>query len=228
MQLIAITLVAIIGIIVVAGAVRAAFAYKKHPKKTRWVIVFGYALVALGGTGFFGLAFSSVGGLRCLPTTFEWPVGFVHGPLTMPDGTHVIPVALAGNRIQIYGPDWQFVRAWYVPAGGGGRVSLQIAQTNRIEVIARIHTMRYLYNLDGSLISAQTYAPKTFHDFPGSNESIRVPTPWWFWMLTSPMHSWLVFAFGLVLVFLNSRKIKNGSLDSQPSAPPHAGPTINS
>jgi len=168
------------------------------------------------------------GGLRWLPTTFEWPVGFVHGSLTMPDGTHVVPVELAGNRIQTYSPDWQFVRAWYVPAGGGGRVHLQIAQTNRIEVIARIHTMRYLYNLDGSLISAQTYAPKTIQEFPGSNESIRVPTPWWFWMLTSPAHSWLVFALGGVFVLFNSRKTKVGRFNSQPGASPNNGPTINS
>jgi len=62
MQPIAITLAAIVGILVVAGAGWSAFAYKTYPKKTRWVIVFGYVLVALGGTGFFGLMFSSVGG----------------------------------------------------------------------------------------------------------------------------------------------------------------------
>jgi hypothetical protein len=88
--------------------------------------------------------------------------------------------------------------------------------------------MRYLYNLDGSLISAQTYAPKTFQDFPGSNENIRVPTPWWFWMLTNPMHSWLVFALGGALVFLNTRKTKDGSFGRQPSASPNDGPTIKS
>jgi len=75
MQPIAITLAAIVGILVVAGAGWSAFAYKTYPKKTRWVIVFGYVLVALGGTGFFGLMFSSVGGASVAANNFRVACG---------------------------------------------------------------------------------------------------------------------------------------------------------
>ena len=186
----------------------------------RW----GTLFVAFGALGFFGLVFSGLGGLRWLPASFEWPVGFVRGSLTMSDGTHVVPVVLAGKKIQVYTPDWRFLRAWFVPAGGGGRFHLQLAPGSRIEVITRRDTMRYLYDPNGSLISAQSYAPRAFGDFPGSSETVRVPTSCWLWMFTSPMHPWLFFALGGVLVFVATRGTNNGSHGPQPSTPPNGGP----
>jgi hypothetical protein len=226
MQFIAMALSAIIGCIIVAVAVQSAFASKSYPGMKRSLAVLGYSLVALGALGFFGLFFSSFGGLRWLSANLEWPVGFVRGTLTMPDGTHVVPVELAGKKIQVYTPDWRFVRAWYVPAGGG-QFHLQLAQTNRIEVITRRNAMQYLYDVNGSLISAQSYAPKRFADFAGSAESTRVPTPWWLWMFTSPIHPWLIFALGGVLVFLARRGTGNGSREAQPGTIPSGGSEVS-
>jgi hypothetical protein len=227
MQLIPIALAGIIGAIFVAAAVRSAFACKTQPGR-KPLAALGYALVAFGGLGFFGLAFSDFGGLRWLPANLEWPVGSVGGALTMPDGTHVVPVVLAGKKLQLYAPDWRFLRGWYVPAGGGGQFRLQLAQTDKIAVITRRNAMQYLYDANGSLISAQTYAPKAFADFPGSRESVRVPTPWWLWMFTSPMHPWLGIASGAVLVLMATRGAKGESHGAQHSAPPNGGPTIRS
>lgn len=137
MQLIAIALAAIIGIVVVAGAAWTALVRIRRNGPRKWVFMAGYALVSFGGLGFFGLAVSGLGGFRWLPPDLEWPVGAVHGALTMPDGTHVVPVKHAGNKIQIYSPDWRFLRGWYVPAGGGGQFELQLAGGDRIEVITR-------------------------------------------------------------------------------------------
>jgi len=187
--------------------------------------VLGYALVAFGGLGFFGLMFSTLGGLRWLPSTVAWPVGSVHGSLTMPDGTHVVPVQIAGQKIQIYGPDWRYVRGWYVAAGGGRRFLLQLAGTNSVEVITKPHSMRYVYDLDGRLLLSQSYAPTNFADFSGSGEKVRVPTPWWLWMFTSPMHSWLVFMLGGILLFLENLSAKRGA---HPGAAPNGGPTSTS
>ena len=211
MQIIAILLATVIGVIVVGGSAWSAIISMKceGSRNTCLVVSLGYALVTFGGIGFFGLAFSSFGGLRWLPTTFEWPVGFVRGSLTMHDGTHVVPVELAGNRIQIYSPEWRFVRAWYVPHGGGGRIHLQLKETNVIEIITRSDSMRYLYDINGSLLSEKSYIPKKFVDFPGSKESDTVPTPWWLWMLTSPLNSWLVFAGGMIVLILTSKNKKN-------------------
>jgi hypothetical protein len=212
-------LAAIVGCIIVAVSVQSAFTCKLHPGKKRFLAVLGYSLVAFGALGFFGLMFSSLGGLRWLSADLDWPVGFVRGTLTLPDGTHVVPVELAGTKIQVYTPDWRFLRAWYVPAGGRGQFHLQLAQTNRIEVITRRNAMQYLYDVDGSLISAQSYAPKRFADFARSAESSRVPTPWWLWMFISPMRPWIIFALGGVLVFFARRGAADGSLGAQPGTP---------
>ena len=217
MQLIAIALAAIIGTIVVAGAAWSALASNRHYGARRWVSVIGYGLMAFGGLGFFGLAVSSFGGFRWLPSNFEWPVGAVHGALTMSDGTHVVPVKLAGNKIQIYNPDWRFLRGWYVPAGGGGQFELQLAGSDRIEVITRRPAMLYLYEPNGLLISTRGYAPKAFADFPGSAENARVPTPWWLWMVTSPIHSWLIFGLGFAVLFLANRLPKMGAKMPNPA-----------
>ena len=224
MQFVAIALAALIGLLFVTAAARLAFAYARRPSRNALAAV-GCVLAALGGMVFFGLGFSHFGGLRWLPASFEWPVGSARGSLTMPDGTHVVPVALAGNKLQLYTSDWRFLRGWYVPAGGGGQFHLQLAQSNKIEVITRRNAMRYLYNIDGTLMSEQSYAPKAFADFPGSTERIQVPTPWWLWMLTSPMHPWLVIAAGGLLVLLGTRGIRGESQTAQQAAQPNSRPT---
>jgi hypothetical protein len=225
MQFAAIALAGIIGLVFVTGAASSAIAYVRPPKRNA-LAALGYALVALGGLGFFGLAFSDFGGLRWLPANFEWPVGSVRGSLTMPDGTHVVPVVLAGKKLQLYTPAWRFLRAWYVPAWGGGQFHLQLAQSNKIEVVTRRNAMRYLYNVDGSLISEQSYAPKAFADYPGSTEKVHVPTPWWLWMFTSPLHPWLAIAAGAVLVIL-TRGARGERQTAQQAASPNAGPTAH-
>ncbi len=209
MQFVALALAGLIGCLVVTAAVRAALAHSRAPKRNP-LAAFGCVLVALGGLGFSGLVFSNFGGFRWLPATLEWPVGSVRGSLTMPDGTHVVPVPLAGSKLQLYSPDWRFLRAWYVPAWGGGQFHLQLAPSNTFEVITRRNAMRYLYQLDGSLISQHTYAPKDFSDLPASSERTHVPTPWWLWMFTSPMHPWLVIVAAGLLVLVTTRRATPG------------------
>jgi len=195
-------------------AVFSAFTSGAGAGRKRWMTMIGYSLVAIGGLGFFGAGLSSVGGLTWLPNSFEWPAGFVRHILVMPDGKHVVPHTPSG-RIQVYDPTWKFLRGWHVDASGGV-FKLRLASSNQIEVITARGQMRYVYGIDGNLHSQATYKPQSYSDFPVSDESAAVPTPWWLWMFTSPVYSWIIGASGMALLFLLDRsklkrKVKKSS-----------------
>lgn len=170
----------------------------------RWVEAVGLILVALGGAGFFGIAFSAVGGLSWLPRTFEWPVGSASGILSLADGKHVVPVQ-APDRVQVYDANWKFLRGWYVDAHAGW-FDLRPAGTDKFEVRTARGQLRYVYALDGTLLSQGTYELGAYDHSPAASESARIPTPLWLWALTSPAYSWGVIMAGGVLVYLSTRK----------------------
>jgi len=160
--------------------------------------------MAIGGLGFFGTALSATGGLAWLPSNFEWPAGFATGILTMTDGKQVVPLTAAG-RIQVYDSEWRFLKGWYVDAGGG--IFKIRPKDNEIEVITSRGRMRYLYAIDGSLLSQDSYAPQSYADFPTPGRSAVVPTRWWLWLFSSPFYSWATGATGMILLILIDKGI---------------------
>ncbi len=205
MHLAALILDVFAGGIFVGGALYSAFKRKAPATLKEWLAATGYVLVAVGGFGFFGTAFSSLGGFRWVSASFEWPVGFAHNIIDTTDGTHVVPVREAGGRLQIYSPAWVFIRGWYRDPNGTDFTVLP-AESNKVEIIVRKGSMRYLFNLNGELICQSSYAPKKYMDFSDSGQSADVPTRWWLWMFTSPFHSWIILAIGGVLVLLTTSK----------------------
>jgi len=204
MHLFAIVLVLLIGGTFVGVAISGAIRCQHKTGKQWWVEATGLILVALGGAGFFGIAFSAVGGLSWLPLSFEWPVGSATGILMLPDGKHVVPVQ-APDRIQVYAPDWKFLKGWYLDAHAGW-FDIRPAGTDKIEVRTARGQLRYLYDLDGTMLSRGTYALGAYDNSPAAGGFAKVPTPWWLWMLTSPAHSWIVAAVGGALVYLSTRR----------------------
>ena len=164
----------------------------------------GYSLVSFGGLGFFGTALVALGGFPWLQPTFEWPVGRARGVLVMPSGERVVPLKTA-SRIQVYDSAGRFLRGWQVGASGGAFI-LRLDESKKIEVLTSRGDRRYLYSLDGELLSQDTYAPGRYSEFYEKGEPLSIPTHWWLWMLTSPFHSWIVAALGGILLFLNGRK----------------------
>jgi hypothetical protein len=129
----------------------------------------------------------------------------VKGIVVMPDGNRVVPLRAAG-RIQIYDSKWTFVRGWYVDAHSG-TFDIQIFDTNKIEVLTARGDMRYLYNLEGSLLSKGTYTPN-YGNFPIVGQSVIVPTHWWLWPFTGPFYSWALTILGMAIQFLTEPKTK--------------------
>ena len=204
MRLVFILVILCIGGTFIWCATVMALRSKRHKGAKKWLKAVGGILVAFGGFGFFSTVLSASGGLRWLPASFEWPVGIVGGVVMMPDGTQVVPHTASG-RIQVYDRDWSFLRGWYVDASGGVFV-LRVFGPNQIEVITARRQMRYVYSLDGSLLSREGYAPRSYSDFPARGFFAAVPTRWWLWTFTSPFYSGAVIATGMVMLILADRK----------------------
>jgi len=203
MHLLSILLVLFVGGTCIGVAIFKACRAKAHVGWKRWLTVIGGIFVAVGGVGFFGTMLSALGGLRWLPTTFEWPAGFVKGILVMPDGKRVVPHTPSG-RIQIYDSDWRFLRGWFVDAHGG-EFKIRLEGKDKIEVTTARRQMRYVYTLDGLLLSKDTYTPSSYYDFSTSSQSAAVPTRFWLWTFSGPFHSWFVVMLGTVLLLLTDR-----------------------
>ncbi len=199
MHFIFILLVVIIGSTFVGFAFFYAFRSPTHNRGRKWLQVTGGLLLAFGGLGFFGSALSASGGLGWLPPTFEWPVGYAKNVLLMPVHRYAVPLTASG-RIQIYDMNWGYLRGWSVDANGGTFV-LRPEGRDRIEVITARGNLRYLYDLDGTMLSKGTYAPENYGDYPSSGGAYSVPTKWWLLPFTGPFYSWILGVLGGALLF---------------------------
>jgi hypothetical protein len=201
-HLFGITTILLIGSFWIGGCIHLAFQSRMYSGFKKWIKIVGFSFMAIGAFGFFGIAFSACGGL---PFSFQWPVGSAKGILVMPEDQYVVPLR-AANRIQIYDSEWKFLRGWYVDAHAG-TFEIRIINTNKIEVLTARGDLRYVYNLDGSLLSKGTYSPE-YSEAPSAEQSVIVPTHWWLWPFTGPFYSWALVIFGMAIQFLAEPKTK--------------------
>ena len=188
------------GLCVVAAAF-SVLRLKATTANKVWVQTFGFILLAVGGLGFIAPLLCATGLLKLSDDT-EWPVGSARRTFTAKNGEHVVLVE-AASRIQVYDPNWRFRNGWRISPGEKG-FDLRLGSETNVEVITR--HQRFVYSLNGELISQGEYAPQQLHDSHKSGESAIVPTHWSLWVLTSPAHSWIVAALGGGLLFLCNRK----------------------
>lgn len=173
--------------------------------REKWMKVIGCALLLVGGLGFLAPMLSATGILK-LPSDVEWPVGSASGILVAKDGEHVVLVK-AASRIQIYDPAWKFLRGWHI--NPGEKVfALRLGGETNIELFTVQSKQRFVYGLNGQLLSQDSYTPQQFSDSHNPGVSATIPTHWWLWMLTSPAHSWIVAALGGGLLFVAAWKAK--------------------
>lgn len=173
----------------------------------KWPLLLAGAMVAVGGVGFMGQVLSAVGGLNWLPESFEWPAGAVEGMITTPSGLRIVPTTAAG-RVQLYDADWNFLRGWHIGPGASGAFALRPLDGDRFEVITARGDHRYVFSTQGDLLSAGTYPGEEYERFSGAGVPAVVPTPWWLWVFTNPLHAWLVFAGGFAVFGLACYRTK--------------------
>lgn len=188
-----------IGIPFVIAALYGAFDSWRRLHGIRRVIgMVGGILLAVGGGAFFSIGLCSLG---AIPPTFEWPVGRADQIIQLPDGLRVATHTPSG-RMQVYDRQWRFVRAWNVDASGGV-FKARLTTTGLLEVWTARGDKRLIFELDGRLVEAGSYAPASYSDFREDGMPGYVPTPLPLWMFAHPFVAWSVGAVGMAMFGLS-------------------------
>ena len=195
-------LVLLIGIPFVVSALYGSLNAGRRLRGIRRVFaVLGGILLATGAVAFFGTMLSSLG---VIPATFEWPVGRAGQIIQTRDGLHVVTHTPSG-RVQIYDPEWHFVRAWNVDAGGGV-FKAKLTPTGLLEVWTARGLKRFLFAPDGRLVEAGSYPLSSYSDFPGDGGPGYVSTPFLLWIFANPFVAWLVAIIGMAMLAMSDSK----------------------
>lgn len=175
-------------------AARAMGREFKLADRFKWIAVVIPFLIVVGISGFLATALSAAGVLD-LPPSREWPAGYVRGVVTAADGKYIVPLPPAG-RVQLYDPQWHFIRGWNVDAGGGD-FKVEYSPNGLIEVFTQRGAFHYSFTEDGSLISTAGILPESFDSLP-CGESVLVPTSPLLWVFSSPWLSWGTALIGII------------------------------
>jgi hypothetical protein len=165
----------------------------KRSDRFKWIVAVMYFVILIGAGGFFAASLSATGVLK-LPSYREWPAGYVRGVVTAADGKYIVPLVPSG-RVQLYDPQWHFIRGWNVDAGGGD-FKVECSPDGLIEVFTARGERHYSFTEDGHWVAPRTL-PETFASLP-SGDSVVVPTPPLLWVFSSPFLSWGLAVIGFV------------------------------
>jgi hypothetical protein len=166
--------------------------FREEADRFKLIVWVMYLLILIGAGGFFAAALSAVGILN-LPTSLEWPAGYVRGVVTAEDGKYVVPLIPSG-RVQLYDAQWHFIRGWNVDAEGGD-FKVQCSPDGKIEVFTARGEHHYSFTEDGDLIASTTSLPEDFSASP-QGQAVVVPTSPLLWVFSSPFLSWGVALIG--------------------------------
>jgi hypothetical protein len=193
--------VALFAVVWMALAIRGIFHQYSRGERLNWLVWLAGLFVVLGALGFFGSALLSLR-VVTLPPSFEWPPGYVNGVVTSPNGLNIVPLEPSG-RIQVYGPQWWFVRGWQVDAKGGP-FKVVASRPGTIEVYTLRGDHHFTYSGAGELLASTTYA-EAFESLANGGRSMVVPTFPLLWPFSSPFLSVGLVVIGLLGLRLSKR-----------------------
>jgi len=183
----------------IALAIRGISRQSRRGERFNGLVWVGGFLVVLGAAGFFGTALTSLGIVKP-PASFEWPPGYVNGVVTSANGVRIVQLGPSG-RIQVYGPDWRYLRGWQV-AAEGGPFKIVTSQPEKVEVYTLRGRRHFTYSEAGELLATDTYA-QPYDSLPTGGRSQVVPTFPLLWPFSSPFLSWGLIVIGLVVLRLS-------------------------
>jgi hypothetical protein len=162
----------------------------------------GGVLIAYGIAAFYGAAISAGGSL---PATFDWPIGRADQLIQAPDGRR-IAVHPASAHIQVYDPDWKFLRGWLVQASGGD-FKARLLQDEKLEVWTARGAQHFIFTLDGAQLEQSSYPPEDYPRLPVTAGPGDVPTPVLLWPFSQPFIAWgVAVAGGLLLAYSDPKR----------------------
>jgi hypothetical protein len=189
-----------IGILWVVADLLRRTPFERGKNPDWWFTAAGSMLVAVGLIGFFAGHVAAVGGLNWLPASFEWPVGNVDGVVRTSDGLNIVPHQYA-SRIQVYDDEWRFRRGWQLDSGGG-LLKLFVTDPFHVHAVTARGEWHYVFDLEGRVVSKQSYAPASFDSFPDLGRAANVPTSPWGWVFSRPFYALFVGFVGMATLGL--------------------------
>lgn len=188
-----------------------AFVVESVRKKRKGIVFAGIfaILIAYGWVAFMGQALGACGGLPFLGEEFEWPMFFTDGAVEDSLGKRYVPHAAVG-RIQVYDSEGNFLRGWFVDAGGGV-FKLHVTEDDELEVFTARGDRHLVFAGDGRLLKKGHYPGESYDDLPvGPYCEISLGVPWYLLPLTSPLLAWLVVVMGFagMVIFNRCNKVK--------------------
>ncbi len=161
----------------------------------RWAVALFGAVTIVGFGGFLGTMLAAVGMLR-FPASFEWPAGHVSGIARTQEGVFVVPLVAPG-RIQLYDPEWRFLRGWQVDALGGD-FTVECAPDGILEVQTARGARHYSFTQNGDVVRETVPSERSDASLRKTGESATVPTSPLLWVFSSPLYCWALGAIGIV------------------------------
>ncbi len=97
----------------------------------------------------------------------------------------------------MYDSEGNFLRGWFVNAGGGV-FKLHITENDELEVFIAGGDRHLVFAEDGSLLKEGHYPGASYAALPvGPYCAISLAVPWYLLPLTSPVVAWLVVVMGM-------------------------------
>jgi hypothetical protein len=175
-----------------------------------------------GILGFAGTALVAVTGPMLPQFSFKWPIGYAGGVVRDPSDNYIV-FHMPSARVQIYDPNKNFVRGWFVKScGGHGTVNL--TQSGNIEIYTSRGHKFYTFTFDGALIAERP------SEIPSGDAALSThvtseffPIPFFLWPFAHPLISWSLFAVGLAGLGALDKKKGKKKRKKAPKATPDIG-----
>jgi hypothetical protein len=190
-----------------SGVAVGAYRDFRNGGRLKWLLVIPALLALIGSGGFFAHALSGAG-ILTLPTSYQWPAGYVSNVVTTADGKYVVPIVPAG-RVQIYNPDWSFLNGWNVDALGGD-FKVAVDGNGNIEVFTHRGAHHYTFDQAGDLISSATLS-EPYDSIPVTGQTLVVPTAFLLWPFSHPFISLAVGMLGLIALSLMKKIVSRAN-----------------
>jgi hypothetical protein len=100
------------------------------------------------------------------------------------------------GRIQLYDPQWHFIRGWNVDTGGGN-FKVQYSPDGVIEVFTEKRAQHFSFTQDGHLVATERIPQESFSSLP-TGETVVVPTALLVWVFSTPFLSLGVAVIGSI------------------------------